>query len=114
MVCAALARAMSARDGRLNAPWGLAVAPADSGAFGGALLVGNFGGAGRISAFDIERGRFIDHLKTPAGERVEIEGLWGLQFGSGAILGDAKALYFAAGPADETRGLFGALRAQAA
>ena len=103
-----------ADDGRLNAPWGLAIAPGDFGPLSGALLVGNFGGAGRIAAYDIERGSFIDYLEAPSGERVAIEGLWGLQFGNGASLGDSNALYFAAGPADEKQGLFGALRHQAA
>src|SRR5262249_43413991 len=37
--------------GRLNEPWGLALAPAGFGDLGGALLVGNHGD-GRISAFD--------------------------------------------------------------
>jgi uncharacterized protein (TIGR03118 family) len=99
-----------ADDGRLNAPWGLAVAPASFGALAGALLVGNFGGQGRIAAFDIGNGGFIGYLRDPGGAVIGIEGLWGLQFGNGESLGDANALYFAAGPADETRGLFGALR----
>jgi uncharacterized protein (TIGR03118 family) len=99
-----------ADDRRLNAPWGLAVAPDDFGPLSGALLVGNFGGRGRIAAYDIERNRFIGFLQTPTGSLVEIEGLWGLQFGNGASLGDRNALYFAAGPGDETQGLFGALR----
>ena len=34
----------------LNAPWGLAMAPANFGAYSGDLLVGNFGN-GRISAY---------------------------------------------------------------
>ena len=38
-------------DGVLNAPWGLALAPASFGEFAGALLVGNFGD-GTINAFD--------------------------------------------------------------
>jgi uncharacterized protein (TIGR03118 family) len=95
---------------KLNAPWGVAVAPADFGALSGALLVGNFGGHGRIAAFNLDSGNFIDYLKKPDGALVEIEGLWGLQFGNGASLGDTNALYFAAGPGDETKGLFGALR----
>ena len=99
-----------ADDGRLNAPWGLAVAPRGFGPLGGALLVGSFGGAGRIAAYDIERGSFIGFLHDPQGRPIAIEGLWGLQFGNGASLGDANALYFAAGPGDETQGLFGALR----
>jgi uncharacterized protein (TIGR03118 family) len=74
------------------------------------LLVGNFGGHGRIAAYDIERGSFIGFLEDPAGRLIEIEGLWGLQFGNGASLGDVNALYYAAGPGDETQGVFGALR----
>jgi hypothetical protein len=31
-------------------------------------------------------------------------------FGNGESLGDKNALYFAAGPKDETEGLFGSLR----
>src|SRR5207244_2119201 len=38
------------RKGVLNAPWGIALAPAGFGRFGGDLLVGNFGD-GRINAF---------------------------------------------------------------
>ena len=100
-------------DKRLNAPWGLAVAPATGfGPFSGALLVGNFGGKGRIAAFDIERNVFLGFMASDDGAEVAIEGLWGLQFGNGASLGDSNALYFAAGPGDETQGLFGALRYQ--
>ena len=40
-----------ATGGRLNAPWGIALAPADFGRFSNTLLVGNFGD-GRISSFD--------------------------------------------------------------
>ena len=100
-------------DGRLNAPWGLALAPPGFGALQGALLVGNFGGAGRIAAYNVGTGQFIDYLRGANSQRIEIAGLWGLQFGNGASLGDSDALYFAAGPEDETRGLFGALRAVA-
>jgi uncharacterized protein (TIGR03118 family) len=98
-------------DQRLNAPWGLAIAPSEGfGPFNGALLVGNFGGHGRIAAYDLDRNAFLGFLAQPDGALVAIEGLWGLQFGNGASLGDAHALYFAAGPGDETQGLFGALR----
>ena len=97
-------------DRRLNAPWGLAVAPADFGALSNTLLVGNFGGSGRIAAYDLGSGRFVDWLADAAKKPVAIPGLWGLQFGNGASLGDANALYFAAGANDETQGLFGSLR----
>ncbi len=100
-----------ADDGRLNAPWGLALAPATGfGANSGAVLVGNFGSHGRIAAFDIAQGGSLGFLPRPNGQPIEIEGLWGLQFGNGESLGDANALYFAAGPGDETKDLFGVLR----
>lgn len=97
-------------DGRLNAPWGFAIAPANFGRFGNAVLVGNFGGHGRIAGYSGLDGRFIDYLRDEHDAIVGIEGLWGLQFGNGESLGDADALYFAAGPADEVDGLFGSLR----
>jgi hypothetical protein len=39
-----------ASHGTLNAPWGLAIAPAGFGDLAGSLLVGNFGD-GRINVF---------------------------------------------------------------
>ncbi len=99
-----------ADDQRLNAPWGVAVAPANFGKLSGALLVSNFGGAGRICAFDISTGQYIDDLRGADDKPVAIAGLWGLQFGNGESLGDSNALYFAAGPDDEKDGLFGSLR----
>jgi uncharacterized protein (TIGR03118 family) len=99
-----------ADDKRLNAPWGVAIAPANFGKLSGALLVGNFGGAGRICAFDTGTGQYIDDLHGADGKPVAIAGLWGLQFGNGESLGDSNALYFAAGPDDEKDGLFGSLR----
>ncbi len=95
---------------RLNAPWGVAIAPANFGKLSGALLVGNFGGAGRICAFDMGTGQYIDDLRGADDKPVAIAGLWGLQFGNGESLGDSNALYFAAGPDDEKDGLFGSLR----
>jgi uncharacterized protein (TIGR03118 family) len=95
---------------RLNAPWGVAIAPSNFGKLSGALLVGNFGGAGRICAFDAATGDYIDDLRDAAGQPVAISGLWALQFGNGESLGDSDALYFAAGPEDESDGLFGSLR----
>jgi uncharacterized protein (TIGR03118 family) len=97
------------RGNHLAAPWGLAIAPADFGPFSGAALVGNFGN-GRINAFDPATGTFLGTLKDASGQPIEIDGLWGLVFGNGRTAGDANALYFAAGPDDETHGLFGSLR----
>ena len=96
--------------GRLNAPWGVAVAPPNFGLLSNMLLVGNFGGAGKIAAFNQATGRFIDFARDDSGEVIALDGLWGLMFGNGASLGDTNALYFAAGTEGEAAGLFGSLR----
>jgi uncharacterized protein (TIGR03118 family) len=94
--------------GALDAPWGLALAPAGFGDFGGALLVGNFGD-GRINAFDPATGSLLGALLGPSGTPLENEGLWGLRFGNGGNGGDPGVLFFAAGIDDETHGLLGAI-----
>jgi uncharacterized protein (TIGR03118 family) len=95
-------------QGLLNSPWGLAFAPSGFGEFSGDLLVGNFGD-GTIVAFDPVTHKAVGFLRDPSGKVITIDGLWGLQFGNGASLGEANALYFAAGPNDEVDGLFGRL-----
>src|SRR4029078_12178566 len=52
-----------AQHGQLNAPWGLAWAPADFGRFGGDLPVGNFGD-GAINAYDAMRHAQHGHRGT--------------------------------------------------
>jgi uncharacterized protein (TIGR03118 family) len=100
------------RHGKLNSPWGLALAPENFGPFSGALLVGNFGD-GRINAYSARSGRFIGTLRNEAGAPIQIEGLWGIRFGNGSMGGGALAptntLYFAAGIGDEQHGLFGTI-----
>jgi uncharacterized protein (TIGR03118 family) len=95
--------------GQLNAPWGLVLAPAGFGRFGGALLVGNFGN-GRINAYDPQTGEFLGRLRHEDGRPIEIEGLWALRFGNG-ITGNRTTLLFTAGIDDEAHGLFGAIEA---
>jgi uncharacterized protein (TIGR03118 family) len=97
-----------ADQGQLNAPWGLAIAPAGFGDFGGDLLVGNFGD-GSIAVFDPFTGAFLGTLRGADGKPIQIDGLWGLTFGNGVSLGDAHALYFTAGPDNEEGGVFGRL-----
>ena len=53
--------------GALNAPWGIAMAPADFGALSGDLLVGNFGD-GRINVFDPTHGTFLGPLTLSNGK----------------------------------------------
>jgi uncharacterized protein (TIGR03118 family) len=94
--------------GVLNSPWGLAIAPSSFGDLAGSLLVGNFGN-GRIHAFDPTTGRFMKTLLDPDGEPIQISGLWALKVGNGHAGGDADKVYFTAGIADESHGLFGSL-----
>jgi uncharacterized protein (TIGR03118 family) len=101
---------VASRDA-LNAPWGMAMAPANFGRFSGDLLVGNFGD-GRINAFDGKTFEPKGHLKNTEGKAVVIEGLWGIAFGNNGAAGHDSTLYFAAGPHDENAGLFGRIDAQ--
>jgi uncharacterized protein (TIGR03118 family) len=97
-----------ATGGSLNAPWGLAIAPATFGEFAGSLLVGNFGD-GRISAFDPVTGAPLGQLTGSGGQPLAIAGLWALLVGNDAGAGSSGALYFTAGPGGETHGLFGVI-----
>src|SRR4029079_8657861 len=95
-----------ASQGVLNAPWGIALAPANFGPASNMLLVGNFGD-GKINVFDPNTGASKGTLSTGAGRPIVIDGLWGLTFGNGATSGASNSLYFTAGPGDEAHGLFG-------
>jgi len=92
----------------INAPWGVALAPRNFGKHAGQLLVGNFG-SGTIMAFEAD-GDFKGLLNDANDQPVRIDGLWGLKFGNGGLAGVAGTLYFTAGPAGETHGLFGSLQ----
>ena len=94
--------------GPLNAPWGMEIAPASFGKFAGDLLVGNFGD-GRITAVDRRSGHVDGQLRDPRGKTLVIDGLWALLQGT-ATTGGTDALWFSAGPNDETHGLLGQLR----
>jgi uncharacterized protein (TIGR03118 family) len=101
-------------QGALNSPWGLALAPSQFGAFGGDLLVGNFGD-GMINAYDPSSGMFLGALDGTGGSPLVIEGLWGLAFGNGAHSQGLNTLFFTAGipgspgGATEEHGLFGTI-----
>ncbi len=100
-----------ATGGPLNAPWGVALAPAGFGEFAGDILVGNFGD-GRINVFDKD-GHFVDQLEGPDGKPITIDGLCSLTFGVG-VASSPDTLYFSAGPNNSADGLFGTIVAQAA
>ena len=94
-----------------NAPWGLAIAPSDFGAFSHDVLVGNFGD-GTILAFDPITGRFKGKLEDQNKTPIVIPGLWALSVGNGTELGgSATSVFFSAGPNDQQDGLFGTLTA---
>ena len=99
-----------ASRGRLNAPWGVALAPAGFGMFSNALLIGNFGD-GRINAYDsllrFPLGPLLDQNHHP----IQIDGLWGIAFGNGLANQPVNTLFFAAGPDDEQHGLYGRIDA---
>jgi uncharacterized protein (TIGR03118 family) len=92
--------------GALNAPWGIALAPANFGLFSGALLVGNFGD-GKINAFDPASGNMMGTLSKADGTPIAVDGLWGIAFGNDVQNQPSNTLFFAAGPADEAHGLYG-------
>jgi uncharacterized protein (TIGR03118 family) len=91
--------------GQLNSPWGLALAPAGFGNFGGMLLVGNFGN-GRINVYDPTTGARKGQLKQTNGKPIVIDGLWALRFGNGNAAKTSELL-FSAGPDGESHGLLG-------
>ncbi len=98
--------------GPLASPWGVALAPSSYGAFGGALLVGNFNDEhGTINAFSLDDGSFLGMLTDKNGDPVIIPYLWEITFGDGARDASPNALYFSAGVGDEEHGLFGNLSA---
>jgi uncharacterized protein (TIGR03118 family) len=99
-----------ATGGVLDAPWGVALAPASFGPFGGNLLVGNFGD-GTINAFDFSTGAFRGTIRDAVGNPLVNEGLWGISFGNTGAGSSPNTLYINAGIADETHGLLAAITA---
>jgi len=99
-----------ATRGLLNSPWGLALAPARFGRFGGDLLVGNFGD-GEILAYrisdDMRRAEPEGVLRGADAQPIVVDGLWAISFGNDSLAGPSGTLFFTAGPGDENHGLFG-------
>jgi uncharacterized protein (TIGR03118 family) len=130
-----LIRRFVSRD-QLNAPWGVAMAPVafwsshkwdgddddddndhkgdghhehhEHHGIRSVMLVGNFGD-GHINAYNQE-GEFLGRLRSD-GKSIKIEGLWAISFAPAtATTIDPNWLFFAAGPDDETHGLFGYIK----
>ncbi|MGH7179036.1 MAG: TIGR03118 family protein, partial [Tepidisphaeraceae bacterium] len=99
-----------AAGGKLNAPWGVALAPSNFGVFSGDILVGNFGD-GRVTAFDPVTGAKVGQISDAGNQPIALDGLWGIAFGNGRAGNLTNGLYFAAGPNYELNGLYGRLLA---
>jgi uncharacterized protein (TIGR03118 family) len=94
--------------GRLDSPWAVTLAPPTFGAFGGDILIGNFGN-GRINAYDPVTGEFQGELSGLGGGPIAIDGLWGLRFAPATPGAGPNTLFFTAGLNHEADGLFGTL-----
>ena len=92
--------------GVLNAPWGIALAPADFGSLSDALLIGNFGN-GLIQGFDAATGEHIGAVSDANGQPIQNDGLWAIAFGNGARNQRPSTLYFTAGIANQAAGVYG-------
>jgi len=92
--------------GKLNAPWGMAIAPSDFGTLSGALLVGNFGD-GTINGYDAGTGAYIGTVADSTGAAFAAPGLWGIAFGNDAHNQPHNTLFYAAGLNNEANGVYG-------
>ena len=100
-----------ASAGALNAPWGMALAPAGFGSLAGDLLIGNFGD-GKINIFapnGTALATSMGPLTVANGGTLTIPGLWSLVFGNGDPDKPLTTLFYTAGFADQTDGVFGSI-----
>jgi uncharacterized protein (TIGR03118 family) len=100
-----------ASAGPLNAPWGIALAPAGFGSFEGDLLIGNFGD-GTINIFAPNGASLatdMGPLTLNGGSPFAVAGLWSLVFGDGDSDKPLTTLFYTAGFADQTDGVFGSI-----
>jgi uncharacterized protein (TIGR03118 family) len=97
-------------QGHLDEPWGIALAPANFGAFSNMVLVANTT-SGMIAAFNT-KGVFEGYLEDSTGSPIVIPGIWAIAFGDGnAESGPKTTLYYTAGGNFYTTGVFGAITA---
>jgi uncharacterized protein (TIGR03118 family) len=95
-------------NNKLAAPWGITLAPAGFGPFGGDLLVGNFSSVvSEINVFD-SNGNFVGTIPINVGSQMP-GGLWALEFGTGGMNGNPNTLFFNDGINGTMDGLFGAI-----
>jgi uncharacterized protein (TIGR03118 family) len=96
----------------LNQPWGFAAAPPNFGPLSNTLLVSNnVNFTGTINAFDALTGALVGTVSDTSGNPIQIDQLWAIDFGNGdAINGATNQLFFTAGPANNTQGIFGVIQ----
>jgi uncharacterized protein (TIGR03118 family) len=95
----------------LNAPWGIAVAPTGFGSFAGDVLIGNFGD-GKINIFTpngTQLATSVGPLTDNTGQPFAFPGLWSLVFGNGDSDKPLTTLFYTAGFANQTDGVFGSI-----
>jgi uncharacterized protein (TIGR03118 family) len=100
-----------ASAGTLNAPWGIAVAPTGFGSLAGDVLIGNFGD-GTVNIFTpngTSLATSVGALMVSNGGALAIPGLWSLAFGNGDPDKPVTTLFYTAGFADQTDGVFGSI-----
>jgi uncharacterized protein (TIGR03118 family) len=99
-----------ASQGMLNAPWGIAVAPSGFGSIAGDVLIGNFGD-GTINIFTPSGSlaTVVGQLMVTNGGTLNIPGLWALVFGNGDPDKPLTTLFYTAGFANQTDGVFGTI-----
>jgi uncharacterized protein (TIGR03118 family) len=105
-----------ASAGALNSPWGIAIAPAGFGSLAGDVLIGNFGD-GRINVFapnGTALATSMGPLTVTNGGTITIPGLWSLVFGNGDSDKPLTTLFYTAGFADQTDGVFGSIATSSA
>src|SRR5580658_8567426 len=100
-----------ASAGALNAPWGIALAPAGFGSLQGDVLIGNFGD-GTINIFSpngTALANFEGPLMSSSGQPIAFPGVSSLVFENGDTDKPLTTLCYTAGFADQTDGVFGGI-----
>jgi uncharacterized protein (TIGR03118 family) len=98
------------KGNHLNQPWGVAMAPKDFGPLRGALLISNNTNTGTINGFNPATGKFVGQVMDTTGKPIQINQLWGIEFGGGtAADGGKNQLFFTAGPDAGVGGVFGVI-----
>jgi uncharacterized protein (TIGR03118 family) len=94
----------------LNQPWGFAAAPSNFGPLSNTLLVSNNTNSGTINGFNAITGQFVGTIKDTTGKSIQIDQLWGIDFGDGlGNNGPKDRLFFTAGPDNNFAGTLGSI-----